>query len=216
MRKIGALLVLTGLVVAYLYPSFQTKFSGTPIHRTMVYERGRKLGAEFPVDMTVEQTPLKLRIRGKFLPDGAYTDNVSSFKVKVYSSDEVIVDEIVKLYHSPNSERDDDAQVNLVSHTPLFSITRPGRYTVEFLKDKEMDFNLSSLVITVLANAKVPNTSYRKPGIAAMVIGAVLFFKGRARRRKRKLAPADQSSPDIAKQAPKKKKIRWGRNADLD
>lgn len=216
MTKIGILLIVAGLAMAYIYPSFQTKFSGTPIHRTMVYERGRKLGAEFPVDMTVEHSPLKLRVRGKFLPDGAYTNNVSSFKVKVYSSDEVIVDEIVKLYHNPNSERDDDAQVDLVSHTPLFSITRPGRYTVEFLKDKEMDFNLSSLVITVLANAKVPNTSYRKPGIAAMIIGAVLVFKGTRRRRKRKLASASQPSPDIATPTPKKKKIRWGRNADLD
>lgn len=216
MTKIGILLFVAGLTAAYLYPSFQTKFSGTPIYRTLAYERGKNLGTDSILKMTLEQNPLKVRVRGKFLPDGAYTNNVSAFKVKIYSRDEVIVDEIVKLYHNSNSERDDDAQVNLVSHTPLFSITQSGRYTIEFVKDKEMDFNLSSLVITVLGNAKVPNTSYRKPGIAAMVIGAVLFFKGRARRRKRKLASADQPSPDVATKTPKKKKIRWGRNADRD
>lgn len=216
MIKIGILLFAAGLITAYIYPSSQTKLSGMPIHRTKVYERGRNLGADSLVDMRVEQSPLKLRVRGKFLPDGAYTDNVSSFKVKVYSSNEVVVDEIVKLHHKSNSKRDDDGLVDLVSHTPLFSITRPGRYTLEFLKDKEMDFNLSSLTITVLANAAVPDRSYRKYGIAAMIIGAVLVFKGARRRRKRKLAPAGQLSPDIATPTPKKKKIRWGRNADLD
>lgn len=219
MRKIGVLLVFAGLIAAYIYPSFQTKLSGTPIYRTMAYERGRNLGTISILNMTVEQNPLKVRVKGKFLPDGAYKNDVSAFKVKIYSRDEVVVDEIVKLYHNSNSERDDDAQVNLVSHTPLFSITQSGRYTIEFVKDKEMDFNLSSLVITVLGNAKVPNTSYRKPGIVAMIIGVILFFRGTMRRRRRKLAPSDQLSPDTstqAPQAPKKKVIRWGRHANKD
>lgn len=203
--------------MGFLYPSFQTKLTGEELKSFSVYQRGQNWKPN-KVELGVLNNPVKLRIVGRFLPGGAYMENAIPLNVKVSGPSGVMVDEVVKLYPKSGSKNapkssGGDGVVLLTTHTSLFSIARAGPYSVEVSGVGKVDFSLSSVSVFVLGSATVPDTTYRVPGIALMVLGGFLVVAGRKRKRR---ARKNDEQPVPVEPPPVKKKIRWGRNASKD
>ncbi|MFK5981266.1 MAG: hypothetical protein QM488_20545 [Rhizobiaceae bacterium] len=209
--------------MAFVYPSFQTKLSGEELITAPVYERING-GVWVPHMVTLKEAnnPIKVRLKGEFLPGSPYLGNSVSFKVKIAGQHGTLLDETVKMFVNFDDRRveDTDGLEVYFSHTPLFIVNVPGDYAINVQMEGEVDFSLSKVVVTVLSNAIVPDTRFRISGIIAIAFGVILFVRCRKNGRNNK-SPATETTPaqvDPPKsvEKPVKKKIRWGRNADLD
>lgn len=210
--------------MAFVYPAMNTKISDVVLARVQVYERGDDRGWKNQnIDLSTINNPATLKLTANFLPGTPYLESIVRFRIKVAGPKEIILDKPVQVsvgkYIAPR-----DGLIRTITYVPQFYIPQSGSYTINVSMDEKPDFSLASVFVTALESLEEPDTSMRTPGIIAFVFGLVLIFRRKKNKRKLSPKPAGATPSKIEKpkpvekpvEKPEKKKIRWGRNADLD
>lgn len=206
--------------MAFVYPAMNTKISDVVLARVQVYERGEERGWKNQnIDLSTINNPATLKLTANFLPGTPYLESIVRFRIRVAGPQEIMLDKQVQIpvgkYIAPG-----DGLIRIFTYVPQFYIPRSGSYTISVSMDEKPDFSLASVFVTAMESLEEPDTSMRTPGIMAFVFGLVLIFRREKRKRKQSSKPTEATPPQVEKpksvKKPVKKKIRWGRNADLD
>jgi len=214
MKMMGLLMILAGLFLAFVYPSFQNTTSGKELSTFMSYQRGAPWK---PNEVVLDKAgnPFQLRLTGNFLPGSPYLDRALALDVSIRGPTGSALMETINI--SPEAgamtrpvSKNGDGSVVLIANTSAFSISNSGTHIIKISTSGEVDFSLTSISVTVVGKAFVPDTLFRIPGIIMAVFGVILIFRSRKKKRHKSVSPAKPAAPPV------KKKIRWGRNADLD
>jgi len=160
----------------------------------------------------------------------------------VTGRDGPVLNGVVKLStgsaNDPDRDADtsDDGTVILSTSAPQFDIIDAGTYRLEVTGEGDVDFSLSAVDATVLANAPIAENRFKIPGFALIAFGIIMMVRAAKKRRKdrkrkrktsrrkqdrsaqqelpkpeRKKTPPPPSDEEPAE--PKRRKIQWGRNA---
>lgn len=224
MMNIGVILVLAGIFMAFIYPAMNTKTTEVLLARANVYERGDdRSWKNQKIDLDAFSNPATLKLTANFLPGTPYLEKIVRFRIKISGPQEILLDKPVQISVGKHIGPK-DGFIRVSTYVPQFYIPQSASYTINVSMDEKPDFSLSSVFVTALERVEEPDTSMRTLGIVAFTFGLVIIFRREKRKRKQNVTPANTESPKIEtpkptekpEAKPAKKKIRWGRNADLD
>ncbi|MGB7336255.1 MAG: hypothetical protein WBD01_10750 [Salaquimonas sp.] len=207
MRKIGFLLIIVGVGLAYLYPLFQEQFTGKEFARERIFDRtkgGWQNGwREVDINLTEANNPVRIRLIGHVLSGNYFLNNTLPLQVNLSGANGTVLSTDLQINARENQNESVTNERTVQIATTEFGVIEDGIYRLSVTSSIARDVNLNWMDAIFVSNVTVRDESFRNIGLGLMMGGLLMVMFGRKRRR--------LNAPNRVAEKSAKKPSRWGR-----